>query len=119
MSSPVIIDPAAIAALRALNPDDHDEFLREIVGIFFADMPRRIAEIDRCMVSGDNAKLSRAAHSIKGSSGNLGAVALRDVAAVLERRSFKEGLANCAGLVADLKVEYDRAKAELTKLTGA
>jgi HPt (histidine-containing phosphotransfer) domain-containing protein len=100
MSSPVIIDPAAISALRALNPGDNDEFLREIVGIFFSDMPKRIALLDQNLATGDNSKFSRAAHSIRGSAGNLGAVALRDVAALLERRSFKEGLANCAGPLA-------------------
>jgi len=118
MSSPAIIDANAIAALRALNPEDSDEFFREIVGIFVTDMPRRIAEIDRCMSGGDNAKLARAAHSIKGSSGNLGAFALRDVAGLLERRAFKEGLANCAGLVADVKAQYELSKAELTKLAA-
>lgn len=117
MSSPVIIDPAAIDALRALNPGDHDEFLREIVEIFFTDMPKRIALLDQNLATGDNSKFSHAAHSIRGSAGNLGALVLRDVAALLERRSFKEGLGNCAGPLAELKVEYDRAKAELTKLT--
>ena len=119
MSSPVIIDSEAIKNLRALNPGDGDEFLREITAIFFEDMPRRIAELDQSLLSGDTGKFSRAAHSIKGSSGNLGAVALRDVAGQLEHRSQKEGLGDVALLLADLKVQFGRAQAELTKLTAA
>ena len=116
MSSPVVIDMEAIANLRALNPDDQDEFLREIAAIFFEDMPRRITELDTSLATGDVAKFSRAAHSIKGSSGNLGAAALRDVAGLLETRSHQEGLGNVDELLGSLKVEFDRAKVELTKL---
>ena len=119
MPSPVVIDMEAIANLRALNPGDKDEFLREIVGIFFEDMPRRVTELDTSLAAGDKAKFSRAAHSIKGSSGNLGAVALRDVAGQLEHRSQKEGLGDVAGLLANLKVEFERARVELTKLITA
>ena len=116
MSSPVVIEMEAIANLRALNPGDQDEFLREIAGIFFEDMPRRITELDTSLAVGDTAKFSRAAHSIKGSSGNLGAVALRDIAGRLETRSQKDGLGDVAGLLASLKVEFERAQVELTKI---
>lgn len=116
MSAPVVIDPEAIKHLRALNPGDQDEFLREIVGIFVEDMPRRITELDQSLAAGDTAKFSRAAHSIKGSSGNLGAAALREVAGELESKSQKEGLSGVTGLLERLKAEYERACAELSKL---
>jgi HPt (histidine-containing phosphotransfer) domain-containing protein len=116
MSSPVVLDPAAIKNLRSLNPGDQDEFLREIIGIFLEDTPQRLAELDQCLAKGDASRFSRAAHSIKGSSSNLGANALRDLAGQLEHRSQKEGLADVAAQLATLKVEFDRAKVELTKL---
>jgi HPt (histidine-containing phosphotransfer) domain-containing protein len=116
MSSPVILDPAAIENLRSLNPGDRGEFLREIIGIFLEDTPQRLAELDECLAKGDAARFSRAAHSIKGSSSNLGANALRDVAGQLEHRSQKEGLADVATQLANLKAEFDRAKVELDRL---
>jgi HPt (histidine-containing phosphotransfer) domain-containing protein len=116
MSPLPILDPEAIANLRALNPDDPNEFLREIAGIFFEDTPKRIAELDQSLAAGDVKKFERAAHSIKGSSGNLGAFALREVAAQLELRSHKDGLGGVAGLVAELKVQFGLAEAELKKL---
>ena len=119
MSSPVIIDPEAIKNLRALNPGDQDEFLREIIGIFFEDMPRRITELDQSLAAGDRPKFARAAHSIKGSSSNLGAAALRDVAGQLETQAQKEGLGQVAELLASLKNEFERAHAELSKLISA
>ena len=119
MPPPVIIDSAAIASVRALNPGDGDEFLREILGIYFEDTPRRIDELDRSLAAGDAPKFARAAHSIKGSSGNLGAVALREVAGKLETRAEKQGLADVADLLASLKEEYARAHAELTKMVSS
>jgi HPt (histidine-containing phosphotransfer) domain-containing protein len=116
MSTPVVIDPAAIENLRALNPGDQDEFLREITGIFLEDTPRRITELEQSLAAGDAAKFSRAAHSIKGSSANLGAAALRAVAEQLERQSHKEGLGGVAPLLANLKTEFSRAQLELRKL---
>ena len=117
MSSTPAIDPSAIENLRALSPDDHDEFLREIVGIFLDDTPKRIAELDHSLAADDNATFSRAAHSIKGSSSNLGANALRAVAEKLEQQS-RSGLTDVAPLIATVKTEFARAQAELNKLIG-
>lgn len=111
-----VIDPQAIESLRALNPGDNDEFLREITGIFLEDTPHRIAELDQSLGAGDVAKFTRAAHSIKGSSANLGAMALRAAAEKLEHESRTKGLSDVGGLVAQLKVEFTRAQGELTSL---
>lgn len=119
MSDSPVIDLQAIENLRALNPGDNDEFLREITGIFLEDTPQRIAELDQSLAAGDVSKFTRAAHSIKGSSANLGAMALRAVAEKLEHISRTEGLGAVAPLVAQIKAEFGRAQVELTKLVGS
>ena len=114
----LVIDPSAIAELRALNPDDGDEFLRDIIGIYLEDTPARIVELEECLVCGDVTRFTRAAHSIKGSSANLGAVALRAVAEELEHRSRVQGLGDVAGLIAQIKAEFARAQTDLNALLG-
>lgn len=118
MPDPSVIDPDAIENLRALNPGDNDEFLREITGIFLEDTPQRIVELDQSLVAGDVGKFTRAAHSIKGSSANLGATALRAVAEKLEHESRTVGLANLTSLITQLKAEFARAQSELTALVA-
>lgn len=113
-----IIDPQAIENLRALNPGDSDQFLREITGIFLEDTPQRISELDQSLQSGDIPRFTRAAHSIKGSAANLGAVALRTAAEQLEQHSRQQGLANVAPMVATIKTEFARAQTALNKLIG-
>jgi HPt (histidine-containing phosphotransfer) domain-containing protein len=111
-----VIDPQCIANLRALNPDDNDEFLREIAAIFFEDTPRRITELDESLVAGDLPKFTRAAHSIKGSSSNLGARELQAAAEKLEHHARINGMANVTELVSAIRAEFARAQAELTAL---
>lgn len=114
-----VIDPEALENLRALNPDDNDEFLREIAGIFLEDTPQRIAELDQSLAAGDVAKFTRAAHSIKGSSSNLGAMTLRAAAEKLEHLAKTSGLYGVAPLIASVKEEFVRTQAELGRLIPA
>ena len=116
MTEALIIDPESIENLRALNPGDNDEFLREIAGIFFEDTPLRIAELDQSLADGDATRFTRAAHSIKGSSSNLGAMALRAAAEKLEHRARSAGLGEVSALLAEVKVEFARAHAALTSI---
>ena len=111
-----VIDPQAIENLRALNPGDNDEFLREIAGIFLEDTPQRIAELDASLAAGDISKFTRAAHSIKGSSSNLGAMALRATAEKLEHQVRMQGLKSVAALVTEIKTEFGRAQGVLATL---
>jgi histidine phosphotransfer protein HptB len=116
MADTPVIDLQAIENLRALNPDDNDEFLREIAGIFLEDTPLRLGELEQSLAAGDVAKFTRAAHSIKGSSSNLGALALRAAAEKLEHRAHTSGLADVTSMIADVKNEFARAQAEIAKL---
>ncbi|HVW19958.1 MAG TPA: Hpt domain-containing protein [Opitutaceae bacterium] len=113
-----VIDPATIENLRALSPDDNGEFLKEISEMFLSDTPQRIAELEQSMAAADVARFTRAAHSIKGSSANLGASALQAAAAHLEHESRQAPLPSLQPLLDQLKAEFERARVELQKLTA-
>jgi HPt (histidine-containing phosphotransfer) domain-containing protein len=115
MTSP-ILDQEAIDNLRLLDPDGGDTFLREIIGIFLEDTPKRLAEIDQSLAAGDTATFVRAAHTIKGASSNVGAAALRAVAEQLEHHAKKDGLVDVAALIAQLKTEFASATTALNGL---
>lgn len=117
MADTPVIDLKSIENLRALNPDDNDEFLREIVTIYLEDTPQRIAELEQALAVSDVAKFTRAAHSVKGSSANVGAMVVRSVAEQLEHQS-KQSLDQVATLLANLKTEFARAQAEFAKLVA-
>ena len=100
------IDRDAIANLRDLNPGDNGEFLREIIGIYIEDTPKRIADLKACLASGDAPAFTRAAHTIKGSSANVGAQVLKAVAERLEYQSRMEGLGGVGPLIADCDAAF-------------
>lgn len=116
MAEPPLLDPDVIETLRSLNPEDNGEFLREIAALFVQDTLRRLEELDRNLASGDVPGFARAAHSIKGSSGNIGASALSEAARRLEAQARASGLAGVAALLQELKDQYARLAPELDKL---
>ncbi|HMD61689.1 MAG TPA: Hpt domain-containing protein [Opitutaceae bacterium] len=118
MPDPTIIEPEAIATLKELNPDDGGAFLKEIVGIYLEDTPRRIEDLKTSLASGDAALFTRTAHTIKGSSANVGAVALVRVAERMESMSRKDGLGAVGDLLADCEEQFGRAAAELRSLVA-
>ena len=73
-----VIDQAAL-----LNGvDGNRRLLNQIVRLFLADYPRRVAEIKNAIHSGDANALARAAHALKGSVGNFAA---KNTISVLQR----------------------------------
>jgi HPt (histidine-containing phosphotransfer) domain-containing protein len=112
------IDPEAIANLRDLNPGDGGEFLREIITIYVEDTPKRLADLRACLASGDVATFTRAAHTVKGSSANLGALGLKAIAERLEQISRKDGLGSVGPLIDDCDAEFVRVTEALRKLSG-
>jgi signal transduction histidine kinase/DNA-binding response OmpR family regulator/integral membrane sensor domain MASE1/HPt (histidine-containing phosphotransfer) domain-containing protein len=79
---PADLDQAIIGGLRELGGS---ALLDELVTLFHDDVDRFLSELDRALVVQDPVALRQAAHSIKGSSANLGATRLAAAAAVLEQ----------------------------------
>ena len=116
MSDSAILDSEAIDNLRALGDEmEDDTFLKEVIDTYLDDTPKRLAEIDECLAAGDSAKLNRAAHSIKGSSANLGATQVIEVARRIEEKS-KESLDNLEADIAQLKANFDQVKTALAAI---
>lgn len=116
---PSTLDHDAIEAIRALGGDDPNSFLREIIDIFLSDTPARIDELAAAITSGDTPAFLRAAHSIKGSSANVGAAALKTAAEELENAARATGIAAQAPGVARIREEFERTKQALMALLAA
>ncbi len=110
-----IIDPQAIEELRAMNPGD-DSFLRELIQMFLDDSPQRITEIEECLEQGDAGRLTRAAHSLKGSSANFGAMQLRAISEEIEFLGRDGALPSVPERLPRLKAEFEQVKAALQAL---
>ncbi len=110
------ISAEAIEGLRAASPDDGDEFLRELIGMFLDDTPKQIAAIKSTLATGDSTTLTRSAHSLKGSAGNFGAEQLAAVSRDIEMAGRENNFTAIRALLPTLDAEYARVQTALEAL---
>jgi PAS domain S-box-containing protein len=107
------IDHTALLA----GVDGDRRVLRELVRLFLADCPRRLAEIKEAIRRGDAGALGRAAHTLKGSIGNFAAKSAFAAAQRLEIMSRDIDLDNVGKACVTLESELALLSEELRKLT--
>ncbi|HEY8551600.1 MAG TPA: Hpt domain-containing protein [Vicinamibacterales bacterium] len=111
------LDADAIEQLRFLEDDDQPNVVAELVTLFLEHTPGRIAAIRTALAAADAAAVKRAAHSLKGSSANVGARGMRHVCEQLEHRAAAGDLSEAPALLALLEEESaivaDALRAEL------
>jgi signal transduction histidine kinase/CheY-like chemotaxis protein/HPt (histidine-containing phosphotransfer) domain-containing protein len=82
------VTPASVAVDRQgllARVGGDEALLREVVELFLADCPLRLAAIQDALDRADAEALRAAAHALKGAAGNLSAMALVSAARTLER----------------------------------
>ncbi len=92
---------------------DDQELIREIFDLFTSTTPEIIESLETAADQGNVDLVKRNAHSLKGSAGNIGAIALQESMRVLEI-TCTEGDAEAIRIkVTDSINEYNRLKSEL------
>ena len=91
-----------------------DDFSR-LVQTFTADSVARIAAIRETATADDAEALRRAAHSFKGSSGNMGARQLSELCRLIEEYARDGSVDACLPLIAALDDEFDVVQRELQR----
>ena len=118
MTDPDILDPAVVASLRALTPPGEPDVLGEVLRLFLEEVPRRVEKLKAAWRDGNAVELQRAAHSLKGSSGNIGARHLHDICRQLDERGKAGDFDGARRLLDSLDAEYGRVEAEIQRLLG-
>ncbi|MBI5464883.1 MAG: Hpt domain-containing protein, partial [Ignavibacteriales bacterium] len=70
--------------LRELEAETDRAFLAEMIDMYIVDSPRHLNELKQGLLANDERKIVAAAHTLKGSSLNLGANALGEACKELE-----------------------------------
>ena len=109
--------PSAVdleAALERLGGDR--ELYVELVEVFRNECPGVAAEIRRAIDERDLRVLQRSAHTLRGASSNLGAVAVSEAALELERRAATKDVEGSSEQFEILQKEIERLFSELEVL---
>lgn len=111
MSPP--IDPRVWASLLALEAAGEPGFLRELVGEFLAQAPRRMAALGDASAHANAPALEREAHGFKGSCGSLGATAMADCCERLETMGRDGSCAGATEVLRTLDQEWQAVRSAL------
>lgn len=98
---------AVFESLQAMEADGVDVQL--VVELFHEEAAQALARVDAALAAGDAGEVWRAAHKLKGTAAEMGALTLRDSWGALEECGRTGNLAQSAQL-------YQTAKAELEQL---
>ena len=109
------IDAKALAAIRALDVKGTGHILEKVVRMFFDSSPVLLSAMHEAAVADDRDALSRAAHTLKSASANLGALPLSYLCREMEMQSRTGKVESAASLIADIEAEYARALAALER----
>jgi CheY-like chemotaxis protein/HPt (histidine-containing phosphotransfer) domain-containing protein len=99
------LDPARLESLRRLGEMTGQPLAREIVDNFLSETPRRLERMREALARGDAEELAFVAHSLKGSSGQIGALRVAALSGELEQRGKDEDLDGAASLLAEVERE--------------
>ncbi len=110
------LDPDAIAALRALQIPGRPSIVLRVFDLFESSTAKLLAELDQGLASADLTRVTRAAHTLKSSSANIGAIALAERAKAIEASGREGNLDGCRAATEGLHPLFDATLAAVAAL---
>ncbi|MCP4400570.1 MAG: response regulator [bacterium] len=108
------IDPSMLDRLVEMTGDPG--FVTELIESFLTSAPQLLNDLRQGLELGDAAKVRMAAHTLKSSSADFGAMTLSKINKELEMIGKSGNLAGAAELITESEAEFRRAKPELEAL---
>jgi HPt (histidine-containing phosphotransfer) domain-containing protein len=107
------VDMAVLNAFEELQIDDGSDLIVELIDLYLKELPERFTNICEASIETDWVLLKRAAHSLKGSSANLGVRQVAEICQKLEWMDRHDSPQTVAALVRLLEYESAMASAAL------
>ncbi len=108
------VDPAALNELKAFQDEGDDDIVAELIGIFLDDCPGRLESIRHGVENDDAAEIASAAHALKSSSAQLGALRMSAICQMLESDGKAGKTDNAAELSSELLDEFERVRQQFS-----
>ena len=113
-----VLDPEVIASLKELGGEDDPTMFADLVDLFLVDTPCRIESLSTALESQDAKALEEAAHALKSSCGNLGAIGLSSLLKEIEEKGREADLEGASSLVSRSVEEFKRVEQALKSEVG-
>ena len=99
-------------AAALCRTDDDLPLLKELIGLFFCELPNQVAEIEGAIEAGNGEALQRSAHALKGMTASLAAGSATEAALILEQIGRSDDLSKAPEA-------FEELQREICLLTGA
>lgn len=97
------LDEEMIIELQEIMEDEFDVLLQT----YLSDAILKLESIDSALSEGDQDKLRESAHSLKGSSSNIGALPLSGLCADIENLARENLISEAQKIIGGVKAEYE------------
>jgi HPt (histidine-containing phosphotransfer) domain-containing protein len=101
-----VLDPSTLDTLRKLQRDGQPDLLAQLFRIYLAESPRLADVLRAAAARSDAAALTKAAHTLKSSSANIGARRFSTLCAQLQDLGRAEDCTSAAALLPAFEAEY-------------
>jgi two-component system, sensor histidine kinase and response regulator len=112
-----MVEPPVDLAAVLHTVEGDKTLLAELVRVFTHDYPKRLAEMREAISMGEDKRLERAVHGLRGEVGLFGAKIAYNLAAMLETMGREGQLESAWGVLQELERELGRLIATLCALT--
>ena len=112
------IDKSALDRIKAVQQPGMPDLVEKIINLYLTDAQSLCNNIHEAVGNNDPRALSRAAHSLKSSSANVGAVKLADLCKRLEMLGKSNTIDKAQDIVSQMDSEYKRVINTLTQSMG-
>ena len=107
------VDLAVLASYEEAQIEGEPDFVVELIDLYLAEVPRIFASLRNAIAGADRATAKRTAHSLRGSSANLGVLQIATLANELEHLDNPCGT-SARELLQHLEFEFRPVKEILT-----
>ena len=111
-----VLDPAALATIRALQQPGSPNLLQKIIGVYLDSSRALVEQLGAAVLASESTAIAEAAHALKSSSANIGATALAEICRVIESAGRRGDLSEMGGLQTAMRSEYAGVVAALADL---
>ncbi len=115
----LVLDPAALAGLRELDPTGKNHLLERVLAAFKTSTTRLIPQVQEALSKADLQGVRHVAHTLKSSAASVGGMKLSAICAELESGIRQGQTLNLAAQVDALVEEVERLLAALQRLSEA
>ena len=111
-----LLNQEVLESLESLGEEDGEPFINQIIKMYLNEAPNNLAKIKNAIEAKDSNLLRLEAHTLKGSSENIGAKEVSALSFEIEKKGKENDLDNVEGIYAELQKCFEDTSIEFRKL---